>query len=74
MCGKCGVVRCAVRSEKIHYKVKMHGVRDFCPVFASFVRVGHEPLASQYCHLKQVLTEIWMHIDDSHAALTRVLE
>jgi inhibitor of KinA sporulation pathway (predicted exonuclease) len=30
----------------------MHGVRDFCPVFASFVRAGHEPVASQYCHLK----------------------
>jgi hypothetical protein len=30
----------------------MDGVRDFCPVFASFVRAGHEPLASQYCPLK----------------------
>jgi hypothetical protein len=30
---------------------KMHGVRDFCPVLASFVRAGHEPLKPQYCHL-----------------------
>jgi hypothetical protein len=29
----------------------MPGVRDFFPVFASFVRARHEPLASQYCHL-----------------------
>jgi hypothetical protein len=32
---------------------KCAGVRDFCPIFASFVRAGHEPLASPYCHLKE---------------------
>jgi hypothetical protein len=30
----------------------MHGVRDFCLVFASFVCAGHEPFMSHYYRLK----------------------
>jgi hypothetical protein len=31
---------------------KMHGMRDFCPVFASFVRAGHERFMSPKYHPK----------------------
>jgi hypothetical protein len=51
-CPYCHLSANKERQNPIKGRKKMHGVRDFCPVFAFFVRVGHEPFMSHYCHLK----------------------